>query len=120
MSGLNETEEKFDDPLEKNKIQKFYETKLEALTKKLHEKDKIIKKQDLKIKELSKQMTDNFKLKSILENMEDRVSDKHSLDFDRTSFISAKRKEQGTFYPSKLHITGNHSSKNMKSSKTER
>ena len=52
--------------------------------------------------------------------MEDRVSDKNSLDFDERSFISAKKKSQGILYPPKLQNTGNHSSKNMKSSKTER
>ena len=42
--------------------------------KKIAEKDLLIRKQDKKIRELSKGIEENYKLKNLLDNMEDRMS----------------------------------------------
>ena len=60
--------------------------------KKTAEKDLLILKQDKKIRELSENNEENYKLKNLLDNMEDKLSERdHNSSFDKHSEKIEKR-----------------------------
>ena len=52
------------------KMEESYRHKIKDLVKRINEQDVLIERQSKKIKEISKYMTENYELKSLLGNME--------------------------------------------------
>lgn len=61
------------------KLESYYRSKVDQLSRKIEEQQLYIAKQEEKIKELSECRTENNQLKNILDNMEEKLSEMKSM-----------------------------------------
>lgn len=61
------------------KLESYYRSKVDQLSRKIEEQQLYIAKQEEKIKELSQYRTENNQLKNILDNMEEKLSEMKSM-----------------------------------------
>lgn len=74
-----ETPTPYDQSRNYEKLENYYKMKVEQMAKKIEQQKMLIGKQQKKIKQLSKYISQNYHLKNILDNMEEKVSELRSI-----------------------------------------
>ena len=77
------------------KLEGYYRAKVDQLSKKIEEQQIYISKQEKKINELSKYISENYQLKNILDNMEEKLSEMKSIG-SKDSRADSIEKEAGS------------------------
>lgn len=86
------------------KLENYYKMKVEQMSKKIEEQELLIAKQAKKIKELSNYISENYQLKNLLDNMEEKISEMRSNGSSRADSMERISDKEIAYKPKNLTL----------------